>query len=277
MNSRLHKAAQRYAQHGWHIFPCHPHAKTPATKNGCRDATTNPTTINNWWNENPNYNVAIATGHTSGIYAIDLDGPQGHTAYALLCHTHGQPHVPGALWQQTPTGGAHAIYTHPGGHLPNTTSWLATHVDTRGDGGYILASPSIHPNGGQYQWPHPCRIPPLPGWLLRLLRPLHRPAPPPDLSDAETRDRYTHTAIQNEVDAVANAPQGTRNNTLHRAAFNLGQLVGAGLANAEHVTNQLEQAAHTNGLTRDDGARATRKTITSGLTAGTANPRQKAS
>jgi hypothetical protein len=57
---------------------------------------------------------------------------------------------------------------------------------------------------------------------------------------------------------------GCRNDTLNRAAFALGRLVGAGLLDEASVRHELTAAARYAGLGRDE----TTRTIRSGLTAG---------
>jgi hypothetical protein len=57
---------------GFHIAPCHPRAKEPATHNGVKDATNNEAQVRAWWAENPDYNYLIATG-ASGIVVRDYD------------------------------------------------------------------------------------------------------------------------------------------------------------------------------------------------------------
>ncbi|GAA2522011.1 bifunctional DNA primase/polymerase [Winogradskya humida] len=81
-------------------------------------------------------------------------------------------------------------------------------------------------------------------------------------------DRYAAVAVAAETDRVARAPVGTRNDTLNRAAFALGRLVGAGLLDAATVVRDLTAAAAWSGL----GQAETMRTIRSGLSAGRRTP-----
>ena len=72
------------AEKGLAVFPCAPASKKPACTHGCLEATTDIITINAWWQENPRFNVAIATGTISGIFVIDLDGAEAENALAAL-------------------------------------------------------------------------------------------------------------------------------------------------------------------------------------------------
>lgn len=80
---------------------------------------------------------------------------------------------------------------------------------------------------------------------------------------------YVDAALRAEVEAVANAVRGTRNDTLKAAAFNLGQLVAGGHLDEQVVVEQLETAAATAGL----GEAERRATIHSGMAAGMKQPR----
>ena len=80
---------------------------------------------------------------------------------------------------------------------------------------------------------------------------------------------YATAALREETRLVATARPGTRNDTLNRAAFNLGQLVAAGMLPAPVVISGLAAAAETAGLP----AAEARRTITSGLAAGSRRPR----
>jgi hypothetical protein len=85
--------------------------------------------------------------------------------------------------------------------------------------------------------------------------------------------RYAHAALDRECEAVANAAEGSRNNTLNRAAFNLFQLVAGGELDEDEITARLTAAAHDCGLAEDDGEHSIERTIASGARAGRQEPR----
>jgi hypothetical protein len=72
----------------------------------------------------------------------------------------------------TPGGGQHFYFEHPG--AMRTLSTLGSGIDVKSDGGYVVAPPSLHPNGGRYVWdvgalPSETRVSAPPTWLLQLL------------------------------------------------------------------------------------------------------------
>lgn len=133
------EAALYYAERGWHVFPCLAGLKTPATEHGWHDATTDPERIRSLWAPNPNYNVAIATG-PSGLFVVDVDPGAEEEWNALVAST---PELAQALTLtysvRTPRGGWHYYFTGEG---KSSASKLLKNVDTRGQGGYVLAPPS---------------------------------------------------------------------------------------------------------------------------------------
>lgn len=139
--SSRHDAAQRYAAHGWPVFPCIPGEKVPSTAHGCKDATTDPERIAEWWERSPGRNVAIATGAPGpDVLDVDRHGEQsGFPALSELKRT-GLVGKPQAM-VRTPSGGAHLYFRgteHQGnGHIE------AAHVDFRSNGGYVVAPPSL--------------------------------------------------------------------------------------------------------------------------------------
>jgi Bifunctional DNA primase/polymerase, N-terminal len=148
------EAALFYASLGWLVFPCQPKGKKPLTSHGLRDATTDPENIKRWWGRWPNANIAIKTGKESGLFVIDIDvadGKMGADSLAELVQKHGP--LPETLEALTGTGGQHIYFRYPEDvGIKNSASRVAPDIDVRGEGGYVIAPPSIHPGGGVYKW-----------------------------------------------------------------------------------------------------------------------------
>jgi Bifunctional DNA primase/polymerase, N-terminal len=148
-------------------------------------------------------------------------------------------------------------------------------VDWRGRDGLIVAPPSQHASGAPYTWiwPLTAALPEVPAALRRLLAPppTQRPTLPPATLGIGRRGGYGLAALAGERAAVATAPPGRRNATLNRAAFNLGQLVAAGLVDVDRVRVLLLAAA----LGAGNPEAKARATIESGLRGGAAKPRRR--
>ena len=149
-------AALEYARQGRAVFPLIANRKEPATRRGFHDATTNPATIRRWWMARHDYNIGIRTGAASGIWIFDIDiadGKDGEASLRKLEAEHGE--LP-ATMQSITANGRHVwfTYTCP---IPSTCGRIGPGLDVRGDGGYIVAPPSIHPSGRQYSFSIDCR------------------------------------------------------------------------------------------------------------------------
>lgn len=150
----MKESALYYERMGLAVFPLAPRSKKPLTHNGCKDATTDPGQIDAWWNRWPDANIGIATGSKSGglvVIDLDIDEDKGVNGYEVLTawqREHGT--LPDTAMSITGRGGYHYLYR-------DAAQWknragLYEGVDIRGEGGYIVAPPSIHPNGRRYEW-----------------------------------------------------------------------------------------------------------------------------
>ena len=134
------RQALAFAARGWPVLPCQPGQKTPATRHGVRDATTDPGQITAWFGRHPDWNLAIATGAPGpDVLDVDQHGEAGN-GYAAFRQLRTAGLLDGAsAYVRTPSGGLHAYFTGTGqrnGHLP------AHHLDFRSHGGYVLTPPS---------------------------------------------------------------------------------------------------------------------------------------
>jgi hypothetical protein len=137
------------ARKGIAVFPCRPREKRPATENGLKDATTDRPTIERWWRLEPHYNIAIATGAISKMFAVDVDGFEAEFELRKLETEHGP--LPATIETITARG-RHLYFKYPDTLVRNSVGRIAPGVDVRGDGGYVLAPPSFHPCGRRYCW-----------------------------------------------------------------------------------------------------------------------------
>ena len=137
-----------YAKRGLPVFPLKARSKQPLTAHGFRSATRNLGCIETWWKRWPDANIGIPTGAASGLLVLDVDPRNGGTeSLERSILEHGP--LPDTAGQITGGGGRHIIFRHPGGPVPKT---LAPGIDLKGDGGYIVVAPSVHPSGNHYEW-----------------------------------------------------------------------------------------------------------------------------
>jgi hypothetical protein len=287
--SRL-TVALDYAAQGWAVFPCQPGAKEPATRRGFHDATTNPATIRRWWLAQPEYNIGIATGLISRVWVFDIDGADGAARLFDIESRQGPP--PPTLCSTT-SNGCH-LWFRAVSDLRSSTGHhnrLGPGLDVRADGGYVVAPPSVHPDGPIYRWSNSLPPAPAPDWLIQLARAKPPPALPISQRAISARGSalrgagfvhqydgaYGTAALDREINALVNTPPGARNHALNRASFSLHQLVAGGELDGATVRNRLIAAAEANGLMADpnDGPRKVALTIRSGARAGMQRPRNR--
>lgn len=221
--SDLLQAAVTYASRGWPVLPLHtPHegacscgkancrsiGKHPRLANGLKGASTDEATIRAWWARWPDANVGILTGPESGVVVVDVDSRHGGdiTLASLESANSALPPTP----ESTTGAGRHKLFRHPGRPIRNkvgikTPSSGQSGLDLRGDGGYIVAPPSLHANGKRYAWvvsPEQGELAEFPDWLLKLA-----------MRDRRTRAHASHAAAYAEP-----VNEGERNDMLFRMA-----------------------------------------------------------
>lgn len=158
MPETLGEYALAYAEMGIAVFPLVPGMKIPTKdSNGVNDATTDPEQIRKWWQENPNYNIGMATGEKSkGLYLADIDTnpakhKEGAESYRRWVDANGE--FPSTWTVTTATGGIHYYYRAPEKYKSTDNVGGYKHIDQKGEGGYGVAPPSFNKETGKrYTW-----------------------------------------------------------------------------------------------------------------------------
>ena len=197
--------ALQLASLGWSVFPVVTGGKSPATKHGFKDASHDPALICTMFGET-NYNIGIATGQTSGgIIVIDADVKPDQNKNGIEVIQQWQESYgawPTTVEAESGSGGRH-WYFKTSTEIRNSTNGELG-VDIRGDGGYIIAPPSIHPNGNLYTW--------LPG-----LSPHEHEVAEVNDSVSQFIEHITGKAQHNAWKKKDYVPEGTRDDELFRA------------------------------------------------------------
>jgi hypothetical protein len=188
------EAALCYLKRGWSVVPLHISEGGICSCGGrdCDRAGKHPriewsafqrrlpkeTEVRAWFSRWPDANVGIVTGSVSDLVVQDIDGEEA-AAYA---RQHGLPPTPVVR-----TGrGEHRYYRHPGREVRNFAGRVPG-LDLRGDGGYVVAPPSLHPSGARYEWllgPDDADLSEVPEWLLAMTTgPGETPKDEPDWID----------------------------------------------------------------------------------------------
>jgi len=100
-----------------------------------------------WWTAYPGANIGIVTGRISGILVIDCDTPEGYEAIKKLI-----PEATILPIARTPRGGWHLYLIFPDDCKLTVGTAVIPGVDFRGEGGYIIAPPSVREDGKGYAW-----------------------------------------------------------------------------------------------------------------------------
>jgi hypothetical protein len=288
-STELMRAALCHAARGRRVFPLRPGDKRPAIGDWETRATTDPGRIRRAWAREP-FGIGIACG-PSGLVVVDLATPKpgtvrppewdrpgirdGADVLTCLAEQHNVETPLETYSVQTASGGEHLHFTAPAySRIRNSAGRLGWLIDVRGAGGYVVAAGSVV-RGRRYRAAD-APVATLPGWIAGLL---DEPPPPradfaPLLDVVGRRSAYVAAALRGVLDNVlaARPGSGQRNDTLNRAAFALGQLVGAGLLPDGLATAALAEASAVIGLPAGEA----HATIRSGLTAGARNPRRTA-
>jgi putative DNA primase/helicase len=317
------------ARRGWPVFPCDPQQDPPEAKvrrskrplvpgpdkdiegndiartGGLWRASTDETQIRAWWRTRPRALIGVPMGQRSGVFVIDLDpvAKDGsvepvESILARLVAAVGD--LPAGPVSETQSGGRHIWFRMPdSGEIPKNSAKRLPRIDWRGDGGYVIAPPSVMSDGAAYRWivsPDEVGFPEPPARLLDLVFQRGefdretRPSGDADHFRGPTKmiglasvgaprgddpgDRavraYARAALDRAARDVAGAARGTRGHTLNAAAYGIAPFIAAGAISDREAIAALQDAADSCGLTATDGAPERDAKIRRGIEAGKA-------
>lgn len=290
MTSSTMDAAMRYAGLGIAVFPLRPKTKQPYGRTtGFKGASADDDLARRRWSgqgalplmpieklrekypkkpdawllrpvlATPSANVAIATGAPAGFWVLDEDGAEASAWLAEREAEHGP--LPDTVEQLTARG-RHRCFAWndaaAAADISNRSRLVGAPLDVRGEGGYIVAAPSIHPGdekkgvppGFVYRWrpghaPWEIGFAPAPEWLIALVKPVEAPAPvvaTPHVRVEGRASAYGEAALDRAVATIQSAQVGSRDSTLYSASCSIGRLVAGGEIDAAYAQGALEGA-----------------------------------
>ncbi len=217
-----------YVQNGWKVLPLYHidqynlcscgkgvHCDTPG-KHPCLNdwqhlATAIIPQVRRWFDRGF-ANIGILTGN--GLIVVDIDPKNGGSIEIL----ERMGEVPRTRKVRTGSGGYHLYYSYdPSIDLRDTASVIAPGIDTRANGGQVVAPPSTHISGNRYELIDDAQISPLPEWLLNILQAI-------PTEEEKTQGKKGHTKDKKSTSSAGkDIPDGARNDTLFREACKLRQ------------------------------------------------------
>lgn len=186
--------ALKYLQQGFSVIPTRGKKPLVEWQRYSKERPSEQQVID-WWTQWPDADIAGPSGAVSNTVVVDIDGGE-------------VPSLPITVASRTSPGHFQYFFKHPGFAVQNSAKIVASNIDIRGDGGFVVLPPSRHFNketGDQdftYRWvnsPETTELAELPSWILDKIK---------EKKDVET--------------LVQGSTQGSRNND---AASLIGSLL----------------------------------------------------
>jgi hypothetical protein len=178
-NKTILDQALYLASRGWAVFPAPAGSKkSHASKNtnGANwGATSDPDQIRRYWQRWPDANLGFPTGVHADFFVVEADTVKGHGVDGIenlkrLETQNGK--IPTTVEAVSPSGSRHFYFLYPRGvRVKNSENKIAAGIDVRGDGGMVIAPPSLRGNG-VYSWinsPEDTKFVECPNWLLTMI------------------------------------------------------------------------------------------------------------
>lgn len=145
MDKTMLDAARAYVSRGFSVIPLRPKDKKPVIQwTEYQSRRPEDAELVKWFGNGSKNNIGIVTGDISGIAIVDLDSVKAVEFWKTQKFS---------LTPLVKTGkGYHLYYCYREGVRNFQKRDDLPDIDLRGDGGFVVAPPSIHPSGAQYLW-----------------------------------------------------------------------------------------------------------------------------
>lgn len=153
----LKEEAIKYSKMGLSVIPLKPKSKLPQSFSweAYQTRKAEPKKVAQWWDKWPDSNIGIITGPVSGLVVVDCDSREA----MKLVLSYVRQSVLDRIPFSSTGNGFHLYFRYPKlpedvalGNRGNLFKDKKRNVDVRGEGGYVVAPPSIHENGRRYAW-----------------------------------------------------------------------------------------------------------------------------
>jgi hypothetical protein len=236
--------ALELAGQGHCVFPCAAN-KSPLTLRGFKDASVDFEVIDSWWTHWPDALIGVPTGEKFVVIDADLQHVEAQVWYARANLPLTRAHV-------TRSGGRHLLF-QPQGELRCTAGKLHPHIDTRGQGGFIVWWPACG-----LEVLHENVLAPVPDWILRALTRepgkfagLRYLATPISVDTPQSAARKLEGILR----TIAQATEGTRNQICFWGGCRLAEMAAVGLLSRDTAMALAIEAATRSGLPRLEAIR----------------------
>jgi hypothetical protein len=145
------QVAMAYLRRGFSVVPQLPGAKHPCVKwKPFQQRLPTEEELRGWFARWPHAGLAVVLGPVSGLFAVDVDGPEGYAA--LLEKLGGEPRAPKVLSGSGKPDRFHLFFRHP--DVPTLARFTPWHkqLEFRGNRGIVVAPPAVHKSGNAYRF-----------------------------------------------------------------------------------------------------------------------------
>jgi len=162
----------RLAKRGLRLIPVKAGEKfPPLLKAWQKHASCELDQVLSWYEKHERCNWGGTTGSTPGCFIVDADGEAGRITVAEWTNLHSDEWFKTTLAVETGNGSQYYAAWPSEVQIHNSAKKIAPGIDIRGENGYGILPPSIHPSGKPYQFLNGVDAPilPAPPWLLEKL------------------------------------------------------------------------------------------------------------